>query len=120
MNSGTNSMNKKWFYWKLHKKVAYYHWRDHQKLKLRMLKVGWEERAEHDNEFSPRPYIKPRQFLWLLFKSIMLNRICPQCDGAGMTGYEEPEACSHCDGYCFNWTENLADWQHFVMEYEAQ
>ena len=93
-------LSDKWFYWKLHKRVRFKYWLDHQKLKLRIITIGWEERYEFEEYEGYTPF----QFLKSLYLAVLFNKICWNCSGRGMTGYYEPETCNICEGLRFNWT----------------
>lgn len=69
----------------------------------------WDERFEWDNDVSGN--YKPNTFLWLMFKAWMTKNICWDCKGHGQTGYYEPEACSTCQGFGYNWQNfHEPDW----------
>lgn len=80
---------------------------------VNLIESIWDDRYEYDNEISGN--YKPKQFLWMFFKALILKRICWNCNGYGMTGYYEPEACNVCQGYGINWTgEKEPDWEAMV------
>ena len=77
----------------------------------------FDNRFEYDNEFYG--YYTPRQYLWLCFKAWIKKDVCWKCKGHGRTGYYEPENCSTCDGFGFNWKqEREPDWESMTESFQ--
>ena len=70
-------------------------------------------------EFEEYEGFTPRQYLWLIFKAWIRKDICWKCKGHGRTGYYEPEDCSTCDGFGFNWKQECEpDWESMANSFQ--
>ena len=58
--------------------------------------------------------VKPHNLVLKILWAWITNNVCWNCDGAGMTGYYEPEACSTCDGAGLNWLGYSNFFQEFA------